>query len=186
MARISTYSVDLYVTGSDRWIGSDWNDNRITKNFTADAVAEYFNRVSAVDTGQFSWNFIQDQSPNVQPDKTFSLVGYTNENIQVNQLEGILKVSFMTLANTQPGVFIEEQWLDKIILIHVPEEPSQYGLYRVTDVTYSNYFYYLTTVLIDGTPGQIDRNTPAIFGLFSGVSGTSGTSGSSGDRKSVV
>ena len=48
MARISTYPNDTYVTGIDKWIGSDANNSNITKNFTADAVASYYNRVSKI------------------------------------------------------------------------------------------------------------------------------------------
>ena len=44
MARISTYSNDTSVVGADKWIGSDSQSNWATKNFTAEAVAEYMNR----------------------------------------------------------------------------------------------------------------------------------------------
>jgi hypothetical protein len=120
MARISTYPNDTNVIGADKWIGSDANNNNQTKNFTADAVAAYFNRASVIDTGNFSWNFVPYSTTIVQSDKTFSLVGYTNTSIGINQLEGILKVSFLTLANSTPGTFIQEQWLNKIILANIP------------------------------------------------------------------
>jgi hypothetical protein len=44
MARISTYSNDTSVVGADKWIGSDSQSSWATKNFTAEAVAEYMNR----------------------------------------------------------------------------------------------------------------------------------------------
>jgi hypothetical protein len=56
MARISTYPRDTFVTGLDKWIGTDANtENLATKNFTANAVADYFNRSAIIDTGSFSW-----------------------------------------------------------------------------------------------------------------------------------
>lgn len=41
MARISTYPLDTKVVGGDKWIGSDSQNNFQTKNFTAEAVAEF-------------------------------------------------------------------------------------------------------------------------------------------------
>ena len=42
MPRISSYPKDTKVTGSDIWIGSDGDNGLITKNFSADALAEYY------------------------------------------------------------------------------------------------------------------------------------------------
>ena len=75
MARISTYPNDTYVIGIDKWIGSDANNNNITKNFTADAVASYYNRVSIIDTGFFSWDVSRVQGRGVD----FNLVIRSNE-----------------------------------------------------------------------------------------------------------
>ena len=180
MARISTYPNDTNVIGADKWIGSDANNNNQTKNFTADAVAAYFNKASSIDTGQFSWNFVPYSTTTVQSDKTFSLVGYTNTSIGINQLEGVLKVSFLTLANSTPGTFIQEQWLNKIILVNIPNSPSAYGLYKITNIELVGNFYYLTTDLQQAATGTILVNTPVSFGLFEGISGTNGTAGTSG------
>ena len=42
MARISSYPRDLDVTDKDAWIGTE-SSNRLTRNFTAEAVAKYLN-----------------------------------------------------------------------------------------------------------------------------------------------
>ena len=44
MARISTYANDTNVVGADKWIGSDSQNNMETKNFTAQAVADFINK----------------------------------------------------------------------------------------------------------------------------------------------
>ena len=44
MARISTYGNDTNVVGADKWIGSDSQNNMETKNFTAQAVADFINK----------------------------------------------------------------------------------------------------------------------------------------------
>lgn len=84
-ARISSYPNDTYVIGTDRWIGSQSDNNDATKNFTADAVASYYNRVSKIDTGYFSWEFVPDLAPAVQSSMTFEKVGWTNNTINLTR-----------------------------------------------------------------------------------------------------
>jgi hypothetical protein len=180
MARIQTYPNDVYVTGNDKWIGSDANNDFITKNFTANAVAEYFNRVGIIDTGSFNWTYRMYAPTESQPAKTFELVDHPYDTVDVIALAGTIKVSFLTLANTEPGVFIEETWLDKIILVNRPGFPSEYGLYKVTAVVHSGDYYFLDLDFIGGNSGIINEDESVSFGLFSGVSGTSGTTGTSG------
>ena len=43
MARISTYKNDENVVAGDKWIGSDSQNSMKTKNFTAQAVADFIN-----------------------------------------------------------------------------------------------------------------------------------------------
>ena len=45
MARISTYGNASPVVAADKWIGSDSQNNNQTKNFTAQAVADFINRI---------------------------------------------------------------------------------------------------------------------------------------------
>ena len=150
MARISTYPNDTYVIGIDKWIGSDANNNNITKNFTADAVASYYNRVSRIDTGFFSWDFVPDLAPAVQSSMTFEKVGWTNNTINLTGFQGVIRVSNLTLSNTTPGTFIENEWVGKIILAHIPQSPSFYAFYAVTAVAQDGWFYLLTLTFFDG------------------------------------
>ena len=47
--RIKNYEKDTFITGNDKWIGSDFNQAWKTKNFTANLVAEYFNTGQVID-----------------------------------------------------------------------------------------------------------------------------------------
>ena len=62
MARIQTYPNDIFVTGNDKWIGSDANNDFITNNFKENAVADYFNRVGIL-LGAVTWPNEQDIAP---------------------------------------------------------------------------------------------------------------------------
>ena len=133
MARISSYARDLNINGQDRWIGSAWETpDKLTKNFTADGVAEYFNKVGIIDTGSFNWSYRMYAPTESQPAKTFELIGHPYDTVDVIGLAGTIKVSFLSMGNTEPGVFIEEIWNDKIILVNRPGFPSEFALYRVT------------------------------------------------------
>ena len=143
MARIQTYPNDIFVTGNDKWIGSDANNDFITKNFTANAVADYFNRVGIIDTGSFNWSYRMYAPTESQPAKTFELIGHPYNTVDVIGLAGTIKVSFLSMGNTEPGVFIEDVWNDKIILVNRPGFPSEFALYRVTAVVQDGDYYLL-------------------------------------------
>jgi len=51
MTRISTYAIDKNIGGNDKWIGSDAQNNLITKNFTPNNLADFFNNNNVIDIG---------------------------------------------------------------------------------------------------------------------------------------
>jgi len=51
MTRISSYVVDNNIYGNDKWIGSDAQNNLITKNFTPNNLANFFNNNNVIDIG---------------------------------------------------------------------------------------------------------------------------------------
>jgi len=62
MARISAYPFDNNVTDNDAWIGTE-SQNRLTKQFTASAVAKYLNINAKVNIGgqmSFKWSDTQN------------------------------------------------------------------------------------------------------------------------------
>ena len=153
MARISTYPRDTYVTGLDKWIGSDANtENFSTKNFTANAVADYFNRSAIIDTGQFSWQFQPYSNTQPQAEMTFQQIDHLDQTINILSLGADpLRISALTLANTMPKTFIVNEWVDQAILIHVPSGPSQYAIYNVKSVTPdTEWFFLMELELISG------------------------------------
>jgi hypothetical protein len=169
MGRISTYPKDTYVTGLDKWIGSDANtENFATKNFTANAVADYFNRSAIIDTGSFSWQYAPYSNTQPQAEKTFQQIDYLNQSINILNLGSeLLRVSALTLANTTPGIFIINEWVDQAILVHVPSGPSQYAIYNVKSVTPdTEWFFLLELELVNGVSATIQQGDSLVFGYF--------------------
>lgn len=63
MTKIKLYPNDTNITGDDKWIGTDGNDNDITKNFTVDAVGTYINALGVESVSTSDGTFI-DLTPN--------------------------------------------------------------------------------------------------------------------------
>lgn len=58
MARISTYPLDTAIVGTDKWIGSDSQQLFATKNFTADAVAEFINGYNKIESTSLQYLYL--------------------------------------------------------------------------------------------------------------------------------
>jgi uncharacterized protein YaiE (UPF0345 family) len=171
MSKISTYPKDNNVTGQDLLVGSDWNTpGKITKNFSTNALASYFNKSAIIDTGQFSWEFLPYNNTQPQPEKTFMKVDWLDDTININNLAGVLRVSALTLGNTQPGAFIENEWVGNNILVHIPNSPSAYAIYTVDALVPDGDWYYLMTLsYVGGQSFTILKNDPVVMGYFAGA-----------------
>jgi len=171
-ARISTYPRDTFVTGLDKWIGTDANtENLATKNFTANAVADYFNRTAIIDTGSFSWQYAPYSTTQPQAEKSFQQIDRVAQNISITGLAAEpLRVSALTMANTMPRTFIINEWVGQAILVHVPSGPSQYAIYNVVAVTPdTEWFFLLDLEFVSGTSGSILEGESLVFGFWSGA-----------------
>ncbi|MEY2869592.1 MAG: hypothetical protein RIR01_2089, partial [Bacteroidota bacterium] len=169
MGRISNYPLDYDVIGSDRLPGSAWNTpTKITKNFTVDAVADYYNRTAKISTGQFAWQFEPYITSQPQSQKTFEKVDYLNDSIDITNLGGILRIAQLTLGNTEPFPFIIDQWLGKNALIYKSGYPDIYAIYTVNSVVQDGYYYLVDLTFVEGNSGTLDKNDSVTFGLFPG------------------
>lgn len=165
MAQISTYPVQSNIKGDDKWIGSASGTND-TKNFTPDDVAHYYSKTGSIDAGLFAWGYYPYSFPNTQPDGSFWKEGYTGSSIDIINLAGVIRVSSLTLANTTPGVLIQDQWIDKYIMLHMPETPSKYAVYLVTNVTADGDYYLMTLSFVEGRSGSIQGSQSVLFSLY--------------------
>ena len=57
MGKISLYTNDTEVVGSDRWIGTDSQSNNSTKNFTAQKVATFLNNQNRIDNSDLHYKY---------------------------------------------------------------------------------------------------------------------------------
>jgi hypothetical protein len=152
MARISSYPRDLQVEDNDAWIGTE-SSNRLTRNFTAKAVADYLNINAEVNIGgqmSFKWSDTQNGGKG-----TISKTGgggsgagfntLTEIRLSKNELNGQDVVAFLTyLIGTD-------------VLIGQGNEISQFGHYSLTNyiVDPNNAEYYIATIAYIGGNGVV-------------------------------
>ena len=134
MARISSYPRDLDVNDKDAWIGTE-SSNRLTRNFTAEAVAKYLNikgkiSISAQMVFKFdNDNLISGTFNGPADGATFASVTTMELSIMDNSSQNV--VAFMNyLVNND-------------ILINEQNNISTFGHYTINSYTPNGDFYTL-------------------------------------------
>jgi len=152
MARISTYPFDTTVTDNDAWIGTE-SQNRLTKQFTASAVANYLNINAKVNIGgqmSFKWSDTQNGGTG-----TISKTGGGGSGTGFDTLNQ-LRFSVKEL-NGQRVVEFLQYLVGTDILIGQGDEISQFGHYKLDTyaVDPNTSSYYIATITYIGGNGVI-------------------------------
>lgn len=101
MARISTYVNDTNVVGTDKWIGSDSQNNFQTKNFTAQDVANFINKVGS--ESQLLRYQYSTKGVGQRPNMSITLPG---GGAVSQSLSGITQLVFSQYAENQGGLLL--------------------------------------------------------------------------------
>ena len=126
MARISSYPFDTVISDNDAWIGTEAT-NRLTRQFTASAVANYLNLNAKVNIGgQMSFKWSDTQNGGVG---TISKTGGGGSGSSFNNLTQI-RISTKEL-NGQNVVKFLEYITGKPILLGQGDQISQFGHYTL-------------------------------------------------------
>lgn len=152
MARISTYPFDTTVTDNDAWIGTE-SQNRLTKQFTASAVANYLNINAKVNIGgQMSFKWSDTQNGGIG---TISKTGGGGSGTGFNTLTE-LRFSVKEL-NGQRVVEFLQYLVGTDILIGQGDEISQFGHFKLQTyaVDPNTSSYYIATITYIGGNGVI-------------------------------
>ena len=152
MARISAYPFDTTVTDNDAWIGTE-SQNRLTKQFTASAVATYLNINAKVSVGgQMSFKWSDTQNGGVG---TISKTGSGGSGTAFNTLTEI-RFSVKEL-NGQNVVAFLNYLVGTDILIGQGDQISQFGHYTLDAYTVdpATGSYYIATITYIGGNGVI-------------------------------
>ena len=152
MARISSYPRDLQVNDGDAWIGTE-QSNRLTRNFTAAAVADYLNTKGKISISQqMSYKFEATASEAGSGD--FYGIGDGTAFSAVTSID----IS-ETDRNGQNVVAFIEYLVDSDILLSEQNKISEFGHYKVTAYTDNgDGFYSLDLSYIGGNGNLVNQN----------------------------
>jgi len=157
MARISSYPRDREVQDQDAWIGTE-SSNRVTRNFTAQAVADYLNIKGKISiSGQMVFKF--SDVPTLEGEFTGPVDGSALTAITTMQISGIDSSGQNTVAFMQYLVGND-------ILISEQNNIDEFGHFKITGYTVlGNNLYTLNLTNIGGN-GNLDLNKYYDFATF--------------------
>ena len=132
MARISTYKNATPVVASDKWIGSDSQNNMQTKNFTAQAVADFINKTG----GQGQNLRYRYNETNVYETGTLSFSGGGSDSVLLSSITTIDASVFDTRSATiDVSDFIQNALLNSDILLTDCSDITNWAIYTVNSAT---------------------------------------------------
>ncbi len=164
MARISTYPYDSVVNDGDAWIGTE-SSNRLTRQFTAAAVANYLNIKGKISvSGQMVFRFSEAPTQKGEftgPNDGDSLSSFTT-----------LSISGTDLSEQQTANFVQ-YLVGSNILISEQNNIDAFGHYTIDSYTSTgNNVYDLVLTNIGGN-GNVVLEKNYDFAAFT-ISSTSG------------
>lgn len=132
MARISTYGNASPVVAADKWIGSDSQNNNQTKNFTAQAVADFINRIGGqAQNLRYTYN-------DTAAYKTGSLAftGGGEGTVLLNTITTINAGAFDTRSGTtNVSTYLETALLNSEILLTQCDDIANWAIYTLNSAT---------------------------------------------------
>ena len=155
MARISSYRFDNNVTDKDAWIGTDAS-NRITKQFSAEAVAKYLNikgKISISAQMVFKYKNTIESGAFTGPADGSSIAAITTMDISNADASGQNTVEFM------------EYLVGNDILISEQNDISKFGHFNITSYTAKGNDHTLVLANVGGN-GNLELNKFYDFAVF--------------------
>jgi hypothetical protein len=167
MAKISSYIKDDFVDDKDKWIGTDSSTLR-TKNFTAQGIADNFNRTSKIAVGgQISYKFYAGAAGS-RPEGTISLPNGGGDASLFSSVTYTV-ISKYNFGGKNVDAYL--QYLDqKFIFIYNLHDVTNFAKYNVLSMverpTETNFY----DVLLDFSEGNGTFEDGQYYGVVEGQS----------------
>lgn len=172
MGRISTYPLDTNIVGSDKWIGTDSQDAKRTKNFTADNVAAFFNSRGIIESQALRFTY-QDKLPTeTRLPETISFPTSLGNRVLFSSITGWM-LSKYAKPNKLVDSFYTAPLVGRQILISNANNPVDWAIYNWDSSTQNVLepnFYDIGLTLI-ASAGGLDKNVDYFISLLGDSSG---------------
>ena len=144
MARISTYPVDEFVKGNDKWIGSDSQFQNATKNFTPNKIAEFLNSDNKIDSQALAYKYQDWQVGDYREPGTISFgTPAVASNVSFSTVNSF-KLSVSTKAGIDVRAFYNSPLTTNYVLITRAGNISDWAIYlwdsAIQDVLEPNFY----------------------------------------------
>ena len=128
MARISTYGNASPVVAADKWIGTDSQDNSATKNFTAQAVTDFINKIGGEEQNlRYVYN-----DTNIYKTGSIAFQGGGASSVPLNGITAFNLGVFQTRSLTlNIGDYISQAFLNNDILLTQTDDITNWAIYTV-------------------------------------------------------
>ena len=173
MARISTYPLDNSVVGTDKWIGTDSSAKKLTKNFSADAVAAYLNTSGIIESQALRYTYQDVTGSEVRKNGTISFD--TTQGINV-PFSGITtwKLSRYAKPSKAEETFYDSPLVGQQILITNANNPSSWAIFDWVSSTQDVLepdFYDIALTLVSSTGDLVDGQDYLISLIYNAAGG---------------
>jgi len=171
MARISTYGNTSPVVAQDKWIGTDSQDNDATKNFSAEAVAQFINEIGGEEQNlRYKYN---DSA--VYKTGSLSFAGGGAPSVPLNGITGFNLGVFQTRSLTENiGDYISQAFLLNDVLLTQTDDITNWAIYTVNTTSLkAGDLQYEITVTYKAGGGSLKANKDYFISLLS-IAGTQG------------
>jgi|21_taG_2_1085346.scaffolds.fasta_scaffold14407_3 hypothetical protein len=161
MARISTYPLDTAIVGTDKWIGSDSQQLFATKNFTANAVAEFINGYNKIESTSLQYLYL-DYDPTVgYQEGTISFFGTQGSDVLFSNVTTFMISKFQLNRYTDSLVnFYSSPLIGSVVFICQADKISNWGAFKWNQVAQNPTFpemYDISLQYVSGPGSFIDE-----------------------------
>jgi len=167
MTKISIYQIDEKVTSSDKWIGSDGDNQYRTKNFTPTKIAQYFNENEIIDTSN-SIRYRYDTIAITDSRKQ----GTISFETEIGPLVPIDIINTFILSKDTQGGNDVSNFLNILpttkVILHKSNDIDIFGIFRISSVT--DYlvdpgFFVVNLEFLSGN-GDLEEDNDYIISLI--------------------
>ena len=155
--RINNYNRDTNVVANDKWIGSDFNNNGETKNFTPTNLAAYYNHNQVIDSPYLKFTYQTLLPGEVRAEGTISFVSEIGPSVSFSSINTFL-VSNKSLKGNTISQYLNFLNGGKIILSN-GENINDFGFYKISNI--QSYipdpnFFTVTLQFISGNGSMLE------------------------------